>query len=139
MDSQGFPVLAEAQMVEIAAAINAHRPAPLYDVFTSGRRIHIQAMRTDGHPMSDEWNMEIRSGDMFLSIIVDGTLYQEVLPEGTPLRFIRAMNGLRDWGKAVNALELKELLRAHPNLRHLEAEHVMDPNKYSPFGGERAW
>jgi hypothetical protein len=126
-------------MAEIASAINAHRPEPLYDIFTSGTHVHIQAMRADGHPMSDEWNMEVRNGDMFLSIAVDGNLYQEVLPKGTPWRFTSAMNGLRDWGKAVNALELKELLRAHPNLRHLEAGHVMDPNEYSPFGGGRRW
>ena len=139
MDSQSVPALTETHMTEIAATISTHRPAPLCDVFVSGMRIHLQAMRADGHPMSSEWNMEIRCGDMLLSIVVDGNLYQEILPEGMPLRFTRAMNGLRDWGKAVNALELKELLRGHPNLRHLEAEHVMDPNKYSPLGGERAW
>ena len=89
--------------------------------------------------MAEERNMEIRGGDMFLSVTIGGFLYQEVLRKDMPSRFTHAMNGLRDWGKAVNAIELKELLSGQPQLAHLQAEHVMNPDSYSPLGGERRW
>lgn len=139
MDTQSICTLTKEQKVEIAATLNAHRPLSLYDISAGDKRIHIQALSAGGRPMKEEWSMEIRGGDMFLSIIVGDNLYQEVLPESTPLRFARALNGLRDWGKAVNAIELEELLRGQPQLMHLQAKHVMDPDDYSPLGGGRSW
>lgn len=139
MDTQGVRTLAKEQTAEIASALNAHRPLSLYDMSTNGSRLHIQALRSGGRPMAEEWNMEIRGGDMFLSVTIGGFLYQEVLRKDMPSRFTRAMNGLRDWGKAVNAIELKELLSGQPQLAHLQAEHVMNPDGYYPLGGERRW
>jgi hypothetical protein len=89
--------------------------------------------------MTEEWNMEIRGEGMFLSVTIGGFIYQEVLRKDMPSRFTRAMNGLRDWGKAVNAIELKEFLSGQPQLAHLQAEHLMDPSGYSPLGVGHIW
>ena len=76
---------------------------------------------------------------MFLRIIVDDTLYTEMLEEGIPLLWDRAMSGLRMWSKAVNAVELKRVLSGHPEMAHLLAEHLISPGAYSPLGGSPAW
>ena len=56
-----------------------------------------------------------------------------------PLRWGRAMNGLRAWGKAVNAVELRRALASQPEMAHLIADHPMAPRDYSPLGGSPAW
>lgn len=76
---------------------------------------------------------------MFLRVIIDDILYEEMLEERMPLRWDRAMNGLRSWGKAVNAVELKRALSSQPEMAHLIADHLMAPRDYSPLGGSPAW
>ena len=76
---------------------------------------------------------------MLLHIIVDDTMYTEMLEAGIPLLWDRAMSGLRMWSKAVNAVELKRVLSGHPKMAHLLAEHLISPGEYSPLGGSPVW
>lgn len=76
---------------------------------------------------------------MLLRIIVDDTMYTEVLEAGIPLLWGRAMSGLRMWSKAVNAVELKRVLSGHHEMAHLLAEHLISPGEYSPLGGSPVW
>lgn len=76
---------------------------------------------------------------MFLRVVIDDILYTEALEERMPLRWGRAMNGLRSWGKAVNAIELRRALSSQPDMAHLIADHLMAPHNYSPLGGAPTW
>ena len=76
---------------------------------------------------------------MFLRVIVDNTFHTEILEEAMPLLWDRVMDGLRMWGKAVNAVELRRALSSQPEMAHLLADHLISPNEYSPLGGARAW
>lgn len=139
MDASRISSLTTRQLEDVAKAATAHRPVELLDVTAGGGRIHIEAISGDGHTTFGEWDLELRDRTMFLRIIVDDILYTEVLEEAMPLRWDRAMNGLRMWGKAVNAIELKRALSSQPEMAHLIADHLMAPRDYSPLGGSPAW
>lgn len=139
MDASHISALTARQLEDVAKAATAHRPVELLDVTAGGGHIHIKAISDDGHTTFGEWNLELRDRTMFLRIIVDDTLYTEILEESTPLRWDRAMDGLRLWGKAVNAVELRRALSSQPEMAHLLADHLISPNEYSPLGGIRAW
>lgn len=123
----------------MAKAATAHRPVELLDISAGGGHIYIEAISGDGHTTFGEWSLELRDGTMFLRIVVGNTPYTEILEEVMPLRWDRAMEGLRLWGKAVNAVELRRALSSQPEMMHLLADHLISPNEYSPLGGVRAW
>ena len=138
MDASRIPALTTRQLEDVAKAATAHRPIELLDVTAGGRNIYIEAISGSGHETFGEWGLELRDGAMFLRIIVDDTLYTEILEEEMPLFWDRVMEGLRMWGKAVNAVELRRALSSQPEMMHLLADHLISPNEYSPLG-VRAW
>lgn len=139
MDASRISALTTQQLEDVAKAATAHRPAELLDVTAGGGRIHIEAISDGGRTTFGEWDLHLQDRTMFLRIIIDDTLYTEALEEHVPLRWSRAMNGLRAWGKAVNAVELKRALSSQPEMAHLIADHLMAPRDYSPLGGSPAW
>lgn len=139
MDASRISALTAQQLEDVAKAATANGPAELLDVTAGGGRIHIEAISDGGRTTFGEWDLHLQDGTMFLRIIIDDILYTEVLEEHMPLRWDRAMNGLRAWGKAVNAVELKRALSSQPEMAHLIADHLMAPRDYSPLGGSPAW
>ncbi len=139
MDVSNISTLTTRQLEDVARAATAHRPPELLDITAGGGRIHIEAISGDGRTIFGEWGLELRDRTMFLRIIVDDTLYTEILEEAIPLLWGRVMEGLRMWGKAVNAVELRRALSSQPEMAHLLADHLIVPNEYSPLGGVRAW
>lgn len=139
MDASHISAITKRQLEDAAKAATAHRPAELLNITTVGGHIHIKAISDDGHTTFGEWHLELLDRTMFLHIVVDDTLYTEMLEEAIPLRWDRAMEGLRLWGKAVNAVELRRALSSQPEMMHLLADHLIPPNEYSPLGGTHAW
>lgn len=139
MDASRISALTARQLEDVAKAATAHRPVELLNISTGGGHIHVEAISDDGYITFGEWDLELRDGAMFLRIIVDDTLYTEILEEAMPLLWDRVMEGLRMWGKAVNAVELRRALSSQPEMMHLLADHLISPNEYSPLGGARAW
>nr|DAK85182.1 MAG TPA: hypothetical protein [Caudoviricetes sp.] len=139
MDASRISALTTQQLEGAAKAATAHRPIGLLDVTVGGGYIHIEAIAADGRTTFGEWGLHLQDGTIFLRIIIDDILYTEALEEHVPLRWDRAMNGLRAWGKAVNAVELKRALSSQPEMAHLIADHLMAPRDYSPLGGSPAW
>lgn len=139
MDASRISALTTRQLEDVARAATAHRPIELLDITTGGGHIHVAAISDDGRTTFGEWDLELRDRTMFLRIIIDDTLYTEILEETIPLRWDRAMEGLRLWGKAVNAVELRRALSSQPEMAHLLADHLISPNEYSPLGGVHAW
>lgn len=139
MDASRISALTTQQLEDVAKAATAHRPAKLLDVTAGGGRIHIEAISDGGRTTFGEWDLRLQDGAMILHVIIDDILYTEVLKEAMPLRWDRAMNGLRAWGKAVNAIELRRALSSQPEMAHLIADHLMAPRDYSPLGGSPAW
>lgn len=134
MDASHISALNTRQLEDVAKAATAHRPAELLDITAGGGRIHVEAVSSDGRTAFGEWDIELRDGTMFLRVIIDDLLYTEVLEERMPLLWDRAMNGLRSWGKAVNAIELRRALSSQPEMAHLIADNLMAPRNYSPLG-----
>ena len=139
MGASRIPALTAQQLEDVEKAVTAHRPAELLDITTGSGVIHIDAISTDGSAVFGEWDLMLRDGAFFLRIVVDDILYTEVLEERIPLRWDRAMNGLRLWGKAVNAVELRRALSDQLEMAHLLADHLISPREYSPLGGVHAW
>lgn len=139
MDASRISALTTTQLEDVAKAATAHRPAELLGVTAGAGRIHIEAVSADGRITFGEWNIEIRGGTMFLCAIIDDTIYMETLEERMPLRWDRAMNGLRMWSKAVNAVELRRALASQPEMAHLIADHLIALSEYSPLGGSPRW
>nr|DAX45566.1 MAG TPA: hypothetical protein [Caudoviricetes sp.] len=139
MGASHISTLTPRQLEDVARAATAHRPVELLNVTSGGGHIHVEAISDGGHTTFGEWRLELRDRTMFLRIIIDDTLYTEVLEEAIPLRWDRAMEGLRLWGKAVNAVELRRALSSQPEMAHLLADHLISPNEYSPLGGVHAW
>lgn len=139
VDASRISALTTQQLEDAAKAATAHRPIELLDVTTGGGHIRIEAISTDGRIVFGEWDLQLRDRSMFLRVIIGDTLYTEVLEEHVPMRWDRAMNGLRAWGKAVNAVEFKRALSSQPEMAHLSADHLMPPREYSPLGGSPAW
>lgn len=139
MDASRISSLTTQQLEDVAKAATAHRPAELLDVDAGGGHIHIEAISYGGRTTFGEWDLQLRDGTMFLRVIIDDTLYTEVIEEHMPLRWDRAMNGLKLWGKAVNAIELRRALSSQPEMAHLLADHLISPREYSPLGGVHAW
>ncbi len=139
MDASRISALTTQQLEDVAKAATAHRPVELLDVTAGGDCIHIEAISDGGRTTFGEWSLHLQDRTMLLYIIIDDTLYAEALEEHMPLRWNRAMNGLRAWGKAVNAVELKRALSSQPEMAHLIADHLMPPRDYSPLGGSPAW
>lgn len=139
MGASRIPALTTQQLEDVEKAATAHRPAELLDITTGSGVIHIDAISTDGSAVFGEWDLMLRDGAFFLRIVVDDILYTEVLEEWVPLLWDRAMNGLRLWGKAVNAVELRRALSDQPEMAHLLADHLISPREYSPLGGVHAW
>ena len=139
MDASRVSTLTTRQLEDVARAATAHRPAELLNVTAGSGSIHIEAISYGGRTTFGEWGFELRDGAMFLRIVVDDTLYTEILEEAMPLLWDRVMEGLRLWGKAVNAVELRRALSSQPEMAHLLADHLISPNEYSPLGGIRAW
>lgn len=139
MDASRISALTTQQLEDAAKAATAHRPIQLLDVTTGGSHIHVEAISADGRIVFGEWDLQVRGGSMFLRVIIGDMLYTEVLEERMPMRWDRAMNGLRAWGRAVNAAELEMVLAGTPNLAHLSADHLMPPREYSPLGGRPQW
>ena len=139
MDASLISALTTQQLEDVAKAATAHRPAELLDITAGARRIHIEAVSADGRTTFGEWDIELRDGTMFLRVVIYDTLYAEVLEERMPLLWDRAMNGLRSWGKAVNAIEFRRALSSQPETAHLIADHPMAPHNYSPLGGAPTW
>jgi len=135
VDAPHISTLTTQQLEDVAKAVTAHRPVELLDVTAGGGHIHIEAISADGRAAYGEWGLQLRDGTMFLRVIIDDTLYTEVIEEHVPLRWDRAMNGLRAWSKAVNAVELKRVLSPQPEMAHLIADHLIAPRDYSPLGG----
>lgn len=135
MDASHISALTTKQIEDVIKAAAAHRPIELLDVKVEGGRIHIEAISADGRIVFGEWDIQLRDGTMFLRITIDDLLYLEALEEHVPLYWDGVMNGLRDWGKAVNAVELRRALASQPEMAHLLADHLIAPNEYSPLGG----
>lgn len=139
MDASHISTLTTQQLEDVAKAATAHRPTELLNVTTGGGHIHIEAISSNGLLTFGEWDLHLQDGTIFLHIIIDDILYTEVLEEHVPMRWDRAMNGLRAWGKAVNAVELRRALASQPEMAHLIADHLVAPRDYSPLGGSPAW
>lgn len=139
MDASRISALTTRQLEDVAKAATAHRPAELLNVTAGGGHIRVEAISADGHIVFGEWGLQLRDGSMFLRVVIGNTLYTEVLEERMPMRWDRAMNGLRAWGRAVNATELEMVLAGTPNLAHLSADHLMPPREYTPLGGCPQW
>ena len=139
MGASHVSAITKRELEDVARAATAHRPVELLDISAGGGRIHVEAISDGGHTTFGEWHLELRDRTMFLRIVVDDTLYAEILEESIPLRWDRAMEGLRLWGKAVNAVELRQALSSQPEMMHLLADHLISPNEYSPLGGVHAW
>lgn len=139
MGASHVSAITKRELEDVARAATAHRPVELLDISAGGGRIHVEAISDGGHTTFGEWHLELRDRTMFLRIVVDDTLYAEILEESIPLRWDRAMEGLRLWGKAVNAVELRQALPSQPEMMHLLADHLISPNEYSPLGGVHAW
>lgn len=139
MDASHISAITTKHLEDVAGAATAHRPAELLKATAGGDFINIEAISADGRTTFGEWDLHLQDGTMFLRIIIDDTLYTEALEEHMPLRWDRAMNGLRAWSKAVNAVELKRALSPQPEMAHLITDHLMSPRDYSPLGGSPAW
>lgn len=139
MDASLISALTTQQLEDVAKAATAHRPVELLDITAGARLIRIEAISYGGRTTFGEWGLELRDRTMFLRVIVGDTLYTEILEEAMPLLWDRVMDGLRSWGKAVNAIELRRALSSRPEMAHLIADHLISPNEYSPLGGTRAW
>ena len=139
MDASHISAITKRQLEEVARAATAHRPVELLNITAVGRHIYIEAISDDGHTTFGERHLELRDRTMSLRIIVGDTLYTEILEEAIPLYWDRVMEGLRLWGKAVNAVELRRALSSQPEMMHLLADHLISPNEYSPLGSVRAW
>ena len=86
-----------------------------------------------------EWDLHLHGETMSLRVIVDDILYAETFKGPPYLYWDQVMNGLRAWGKAANAVELRRALASQPEMAHLIADHLMAPRDYSPLGGSPAW
>lgn len=139
MDASRISALTARQLEDVARAATAHRPAELLNITSGGGCVHIEAISHGGRTTFGEWGLELRDRTMFLRVIVDNTFHTEILEEALPLLWDRVMDGLRMWGKAVNAVELRRALSSQPEMAHLLADHLITPNEYSPLGGARAW
>lgn len=139
MDASRISALTAQQLEDVARAATAHRPVELLNITAGGGCVHIEAISYDGRTTFGEWGLELRDRTMFLRVIVDNTFHTEILEEAMPLLWDRVMDGLRMWGKAVNAVELRRALSSQPEMAHLLADHLITPNEYSPLGGTRAW
>lgn len=139
MDASRISALTAQQLEDVARAATAHRPAELLNITSGGGCVHIEAISHGGRTTFGEWGLELRDRTMFLRVIVDNTFHTEILEEAMPLLWDRVMDGLRMWGKAVNAVELRRALSSQPEMAHLLADHLITPNEYSPLGGARAW
>nr|DAV54736.1 MAG TPA: hypothetical protein [Caudoviricetes sp.] len=139
MDASRIYALTTQRLEDVTKAATAHRPIGLLDVTTGGGYVHVEAISADGRTVFGEWDLHLHKETMSLRVIVDDILYAETF-EGSPYpHWDRVMNGLRSWGKAVNACELKTVLAGTPNLAHLSADHLMPPREYSPLGGRPQW
>lgn len=139
MADSNIPDLGAEDYAEISAALCAHRPLSLFIVSAGNGHANIVAMSTGGARKLGEWDLVIMRGTAFLRVVVGETEYQETIFRPLSIQFNRVLNGLRDWSKALNALELRTLLCRHPDLSHLNAEHIMDPADYNPLGGAPTW
>lgn len=140
MGAENIHALTEEQVRDIATAIVSHRPEHLLSYTIGSGRIVITAVREGGgYDDLGEWHLDLLGNTPALRVTIGGTLYAEMLHGGLSIHWHRIMRGLSDWGKAVNGIELANLLRHHPELSHLSAEHVMAEADYSPFGSGCAW
>lgn len=139
MDASRISHLTTQQLDDVAKAATAHRPIGLLDVTTGGGHIHIEAISADGRMTFGEWDLHLHGETMSLRVIVDDILYAETFEAPHYLYWDRVMNGLRAWGKAVNAVELRRALAGQPEMAHLIADHLMAPRNYSPLGKAPTW
>lgn len=139
MDASRISALTTQQLEDVAKAATAHRPAELLDITAGGGCIRIEAISADGRTVFGEWGLHLKDGTVFLRVIIDDILYTKVLEGRIPLFWDMLMNGLRAWGKAANAIELRRALASQPEMAHLIADHLMTPRDYSPLGGSPAW
>lgn len=139
MDASRISALTTQQSEDVAKAATAHRPVGLLDVTTGGGYIHIEAISADGRVAFGEWDLHLHKETMSLRVIVDDILYAETFEAPPYPHWDQVMNGLRAWGKAVNAVELRRALSGQPEMAHLIADHLMAPKDYSPLGGVPAW
>ena len=139
MDVSRISTITTRQLEDVTKAATAHRPIGLLDITTGGGYIHIEAISAGGRMTFGEWDLHLHAETMSVRVIVDDILYAEAF-EGPPhLHWDQVMNGLRAWGKAVNAVELRRALAGQPEMAHLIADHLMAPRDYSPLGGSPAW
>lgn len=139
MDATRISTLTTQQLEDVAKAATAHRPTELLDVTAGGGSIHIEAISAGGRTVFGEWDLQLLNGAIFLRVIIDDMLYTKTIESDTYLYWDQAMSGLRDWGKAVNAVELRRALQSQPEMAHLMADHLITPSEYSPLGGGHAW
>lgn len=140
MGTENLHTLTAEQCRDIAKAVVSHRPARLIDSTVGSGRIIVTAVREGGGREAwGEWHLDILGNTPTLRVTIGETLYTEMLPGDLSIHWHQIMQGLSDWVKVVNGIELADLLRHHPELSHLRAEHVMAETDYSPFGGGRAW
>lgn len=138
MDTANVPKLTITQLNAINEAVTAHRPASLIESRASDSKVCLTAISRRGDTLGS-WDLELRDSDMLLRVIISETLYTEILPEYLSYRFDRALIGLEQWVKAMNAEELNLVLQGTPSLGHLMPEHLMNPSDYAPIGGVTAW
>lgn len=140
MGTENIHTLTEGQVRDIAKAALSHRPERLLGYTIGSGRIVITAVREVGeYEHLGEWHLDLLGNTPALRVTIGGTLYTEMLRGGLNIHWHRIMCGLSDWSKAVNGIELADLLQHHPELSHLSAEHVMAKADYSPFGSGCAW
>ena len=135
MDASRISSLTTQQLEDVAKAVTAHRPTELLDITAVGGSIHIEAISADGRTVFGEWYLQLLDGTIFLRVIIDDILYTKTFERDPYLYWDKVMNGLRDWGKAVNAVELRRALASQPEMAHLIADHLIAPSEYSPLGG----
>lgn len=138
MDTANVPKLTITQLDAINEAVTAHRPASLIESRASDSKVCLTAISRRGDTLGS-WDLELRDSDMLLRVIISEKLYTEILPEYLSYRFDRALIGLEQWAKAMNAEELNLVLQGTPSLGHLMPEHLMNPSDYAPIGGVMVW
>lgn len=136
MGTENIHTLTEEQVRDVAKAVVSHRPERLVGYTIGSGRIVITAVREWGRREDlGEWHLDLLGNTPALRVTIGETLYTEMLEGGLNIHWHRIMRSLSDWAKAVNGIELADLLRHRPELSHLSAEHVMAAADYSTFGG----
>lgn len=136
MGNSSIPGLTSQQTDEVIWVALQYRNEEGFEFTFGSRYVKVEAYPPGNYSALGAWIIEYRLyGHIVITVVLGDYVWIENITDKMPDIWPRVLGGLHDWCKAVNYIEIASLPEGSwPE--HITDTSTLNPNNYSPFGGD---